>query len=45
LVSESDGGKVIVPHISGEGNGCEPYGSGEISIPDHAIVKMRVLQR
>lgn len=45
LVSESDGGKVIVPHISGEQNECEPYGAGEISIPDGAVVNMIVLRK
>jgi len=46
LLSESGGRKVIVPHISGEKNkGTIPCGSGDLSIPDRAIVKMRVLQR
>jgi hypothetical protein len=37
---------VIVPHISGEINeGVVPYGSGDISIPNRLIVKMRVLER
>jgi len=46
LLSETGGRKVIVPHISGEKNGGTiPYGCGDLSIPERAIVKMRVLQR
>jgi len=45
LVHESKEGKVIVPHISGEKNeGTVPYGSGWMSIPSRAIVKMKVLK-
>lgn len=44
LVSDSDGGKVIVPHLSGDRYARDPYGAGEISIPDGAIVKMTFLQ-
>jgi hypothetical protein len=46
LVSEAFGRKVIVPHLSGERNkGVVPYGCGDLSIPDRAIVKMRVLKK
>lgn len=45
LLSDSGGRKVIVPHISGEQNeGVVPYGCGDLSIPDCAIVKMRTLR-
>ena len=44
LLSESEGCKVIVPHISGEKNeDTRPCGRGDLSIPDKAIVKMHVL--
>ncbi len=46
LVSESGGCKVIVPHIAGERNGeVALQGSGDLTIPTRAIVKMRVLSK
>ena len=45
LVSEAEGCKTLVPHLSGEKNeGVAIYGSGDITIPDAAIVKLKVLR-
>jgi hypothetical protein len=45
LVSESGNCKVIVPHVSGEKNGnVVPYGCGDLTIPNKAIVRMKVLR-
>jgi hypothetical protein len=44
LASEAGDCKVIVPHIAGEKNGeIVLQGSGDLTIPNQAIVKMRVL--
>lgn len=44
LVAEGKGTKVLVAHISGERNGnVRLYGTGEITIPEKAIVRMRRL--
>ncbi len=46
LVSEANGHKVIVPHISGgASDGVRPYGRGDITIPERCITRMRVLRR
>ena len=46
LASEKNGHKVIVPHLSGERNdNVAVYGSGEITIPAKAIVKMTILKK
>lgn len=46
LLSEGNGRKVIVPHISGaESEDTIPYGRGDLSIPEPAIVKMQVLRK
>lgn len=46
LASEDGGCKVLVPHIAGEKNGdIIVQGHGDITIPEQAIVKMRVLLR
>jgi hypothetical protein len=45
LVSEDNGMKVLVPHMSGERNeNVEVYGKGEIAIPKQAIIKLSVLR-
>lgn len=45
LVSESNGHKTIVPHISGgRDQGITPFGSGDLTIPDKAIRMLRVLR-
>ncbi len=44
LLTEGNGYKVIVPHISGdESVGTSPYGNGDLSIPEAAIVDVREL--
>jgi hypothetical protein len=45
LVSEAGNCKVLVPHISGERNGIVLQGSGDLTIPNQAILKMRVVER
>ena len=46
LPTSSRGCKVIVPHISGEENeDVTPFGKGYMSIPDSAVLKMRVLRK
>lgn len=46
LVSEKNGCKVIVPHLSGERNaGTMVHGTGDLAIPAKAILKMKVLRR
>lgn len=46
LVSDDRDCKVIVPHIAGEKNGeAVLQGSGDLTIPTRAIVKMRVLSK
>lgn len=46
LVSEAGDCKIIVPHIAGEKNGeAVPQGSGDLTIPNRSIVKIRVLSR
>lgn len=46
LVSEENGTKVLVPHISGERNdGIRPYGRGDIAIPAQAIIRMTTLRQ
>lgn len=45
LLSRKNGHTTIVPHISGENDGVVPYGSGEKTIPNRAITRMRVLAR
>lgn len=46
LASEDGECKVVVPHVSGEKNGdLVLYGRGEITIPNGAIVKVRVLAK
>jgi hypothetical protein len=45
IVSESNGMKVLVPHISGERNeNLRLFGNGDIAIPDKAIVKVTRLK-
>lgn len=45
LVSEKNGHKVIVPHLSGEKNGgIMIHGRGDLTIPTKAIQKMTVLK-
>jgi hypothetical protein len=45
LVSEKNGHKTIVPHLSGEKNGdILVHGRGDITIPAKAIVNMTVLR-
>jgi hypothetical protein len=43
LVSDRNGVKVLVAHISGDRNGVRPYGKGDIAIPSRCITKIRVL--
>lgn len=44
LVSRAGNCKVLVPHLSGEANGgIVLQGSGDITIPNSAIVKMKVI--
>ncbi len=44
LVAQGNGTKVLVAHISGERNGnLRLFGKGEITIPEKAILKLRVL--
>lgn len=46
LVSEAGDCKVLVPHLAGEKNGrVALQGSGDLTIPNRAIVKMRVLAK
>jgi hypothetical protein len=46
LASEAGDCKVLVPHIAGEKNGeIALQGSGDLTIPNRAIVKMRVLSK
>ena len=46
LLCETKEYKVLVPHISGEGDASAvAWGSGDISIPAKAIVKVTVLQQ
>lgn len=46
LISESNGCKTVVPHLSGDEQGkLMSQGRGEITIPEQAIVKLRVLRR
>lgn len=46
LVADENGCKVIVPHLSGENDPTTSiFGRGELSIPNSAIVKMRVLKK
>lgn len=41
LVSEANGMKVLVAHVSGEGNeDIRKYGKGDIAIPERAIVRL-----
>lgn len=45
LVARRNGTTVLVPHISGEKNGnIRLCGTGEMSIPDRAITKIRRLR-
>lgn len=44
LVSEAGDCKVIVPHLAGEKNGgIVLQGSGDLTIPNRSIVKVRTL--
>jgi hypothetical protein len=45
LLNRRNGHTTIVPHISGEQDGVVPYGSGEKTIPDKAIVRIKVLAK
>lgn len=46
LVADRNGVKTLVPHISGEKNeNVRLCGTGDISIPNKNITKMRVLMR
>lgn len=46
LVSQRDGVTLLVPHISGEKNdGVRPYGTGDMAIPDAAIVSLTDLRQ
>ena len=46
LLSKAHGRKVIVPHLSGgDDDGTVPFGRGHLSIPDRAILKLRVLRK
>ena len=46
LVSDSGDCKVIVPHLSGDTQkSTVPYGRGELTIPNKAIVSLCVLQK
>lgn len=46
LVSEKNGCKIIVPHISGEKNGnIILQGCGDLTIPTKAVVKITVLKK
>jgi len=45
LVSEENGTKVLVSSISGERNGnLHLFGSGDIAIPNKAIIKLTILK-
>jgi len=43
LLKESNGCKVIVPHLAGEKQGCF-QGCGDITIPNKAILKTTILR-
>ena len=46
LVAENPDCKVLVPHVSGERNGTVLLqGCGDMTIPNKAIIKMRVLRK
>lgn len=45
LVSTANKAHTVVPHISGENSGFVQRGSGGLTIPNHAIIKKKVLQR
>ena len=46
LASERNGCKVLVPHVSGEGNeGIVRQGCGDLTIPNKSIVKLTVLRK
>lgn len=46
LVSDRNGCKVIVPHVSGEKNGTVSLtGCGDLTIPNKSIVKLTVLRK
>lgn len=45
LITETEGCKVIVPHIAGEQNGdIILQGCGDMAIPTKAIVKVKLLK-
>ena len=44
LVADTDACKVIVPHLAGEKGGEAMQGSGDLTIPNSAVVKMRTLR-
>lgn len=43
LVSEKNGHKTIVAHLSG-GDGIAPYGRGDMTIPNTCITTMKMLR-
>ena len=45
LVADGNGHKTLVPHLSGDRDGIAPYGKGELTIPDCAITRVKVLMR
>jgi hypothetical protein len=44
LVSDENGHRTIVPHISGDGVKVGQFGRGDLTIPTKAIVRMKVLK-
>jgi hypothetical protein len=46
LLSEANGYKMLVPHLSGERDGkANMLGLGDLAIPNKSIVKMKVLAK
>lgn len=44
LVSEENGCKMVVPHLSGDKDGTTlSQGSGELTIPEQSILRMQVI--